>query len=107
MPWGWHGGSERSGPGLLFDKPVYAVFLALVVSVYWRLPQRGRNAFLLGASYFFYAWWDWRFLCLMAACTLVDYLLAARISRSRHPSEKRAYLALSLIVNFGVLGFFK
>jgi hypothetical protein len=46
---------------MLFDKPVYILFLALVVALYWRLPWRAQNAFLLAASYFFYGWWDWRF----------------------------------------------
>src|SRR5436190_20245673 len=92
---------------MLFDKPIYLIFLTLVTLVYWRLPWRAQNVMLLVASYFFYGWWDWRFLALMVGSTLVDYVLAARIARSRHAGERRAYLALSLGMNFGVLGFFK
>jgi hypothetical protein len=39
---------------MLFDTPIYLLFLALVVAVYWRLNLRRQNIFLLLASYFFY-----------------------------------------------------
>jgi alginate O-acetyltransferase complex protein AlgI len=92
---------------MLFDKPVYLVFLTLVVLLYWRFPWRAQNVLLLFASYFFYGWWDWRFLCLMATSTVVDFFLALRIAGSSSERERRAYLALSLVMNFGFLGFFK
>jgi hypothetical protein len=34
------------------------------------------NFLLLLASYFFYGWWDWRFLALMIGSTTLDFLLA-------------------------------
>jgi len=43
---------------MLFDSTAYVLFLLLVVLVYWRLPFRKQNFFLLAASYFFYGWWD-------------------------------------------------
>ena len=43
---------------MLFDTPVYFVFLAIVVAVYWRLEWRRQNQLLLAASYLFYGWWD-------------------------------------------------
>ena len=58
---------------MLFDSPVYFLFLTLVVIGYWRLERKQQNWFLLGASYLFYGWWDWRFLLLMAGSTLIDY----------------------------------
>src|SRR5207302_516064 len=57
---------------MLFDSPIYVVFLVLVVLAYWRLSHRTQNVFLLLASYFFYGWWDWRFLALMIGGTAVD-----------------------------------
>jgi D-alanyl-lipoteichoic acid acyltransferase DltB (MBOAT superfamily) len=73
--------------------------------VYWRLSFRAQNICLLIASYIFYGWWDWRFLCLMALSTMVDYHLANRIASSgRH---RRAMLTVSLVMNFGFLAFFK
>ena len=92
---------------MLFDTPVYFVFLSLVVMVYWRLNHDGQNWMLLCASAFFYGWWDWRFLLLMMGSATMDYLLAQRIADSKDKNIRRSLLVLSLVLNFGILGFFK
>jgi alginate O-acetyltransferase complex protein AlgI len=90
-----------------FDTPAYALFLILVVAVYWRLGRRNQNVFLLLASYFFYGWWDYRFLLLMIGSTTLDFFLARAIQRSQQQSFRRTLLVASLVVNFAVLGIFK
>src|SRR5258708_1343584 len=92
---------------MLFDSPVYFIFLIAVVLICWRLRFRQQNHFLLAASYFFYGWWDWRFLLLMIASTVIDYLIAINIGAAENPWKRRPLLVLSLIVNFTILGFFK
>jgi len=92
---------------MLFDTPIFFVFLILVVAAYWKLPHRGQNIFLLIASYFFYGWWDWRFLFLMAGSTITDFWIARGIEHSVSPKTRKHLLVLSLVLNFGFLGFFK
>ena len=92
---------------MLFDTPIFFAFLAAVTLCYWCLTFRNQNKFLLVASYFFYGWWDWRFLCLMIASTLIDYFIAIKIADTEDRRVRRALLTLSLIVNFSILGFFK
>ncbi len=92
---------------MLFDSPAYVLFLLLVVLFYWRLNFRNQNRFLLAASYFFYGWWDWRFLLLMIGSTTLDYIVARRIEAAATDRARRSWLTFSLIVNFSVLGFFK
>ncbi|MBZ5671861.1 MAG: MBOAT family protein [Acidobacteriia bacterium] len=92
---------------MLFDTPIFFVFLVLVVSIYWKLGHKGQNYFLLIASYFFYGWWDWRFLFLMAGSTLVDFGIAKRIGRATDLKSRKTLLAVSLILNFGFLCYFK
>jgi alginate O-acetyltransferase complex protein AlgI len=92
---------------LLFDTPIYFLFLTLVVIVYWRLGWRRQNVFLLFASYFFYGWWDWRFLLLMIFSTTVDYFIAQKIADEAPGRRRRILLIVSLCINFGLLGFFK
>jgi len=92
---------------MFFDTPVYFVFLSLVVLFYWGRSRKTQNVFLLAASYFFYGWWDWRFLILIAISTFVDFHCAHYIGRSDNPRHRRVLLTLSLLVNFGFLGFFK
>jgi alginate O-acetyltransferase complex protein AlgI len=90
-----------------FDTPAYIVFLILVVAIYWRLGWRKQNIFLLAASYFFYGWWDYRFLLLMIGSTAIDFFIARAIARSEDPTIRRRLLIASLIINFGILGVFK
>ena len=92
---------------MLFDTPIFIVFLVIVVFCYWQLSQRNQNRFLLVASYFFYGWWDWRFLCLMIASTTIDYYIAIKIADTEDARARRLLLTLSLIINFAILGFFK
>jgi alginate O-acetyltransferase complex protein AlgI len=92
---------------MLFDTPAYLLFLVLVVLIYWRLGWRRQNLFLLACSYFFYGWWDWRFLLLMIFSTCVDYYLSRRIAASTDAVLRKRLLVVSLVLNFAFLGFFK
>jgi alginate O-acetyltransferase complex protein AlgI len=62
---------------------------------------------LLAASYFFYGWWDWRFLLLMIGSTTLDYFIAQSIEGALDQPRRKALLVASLVVNFAILGFFK
>src|SRR6266436_2294087 len=92
---------------MLFDSPAYFLFLIPVVAVYWRLSHRAQNIFLLLASYFFYGWWDWRFLALMIGSTTMDFLIAQKIAPSRCDTNRKKWLIFSLVLNFSILGIFK
>jgi D-alanyl-lipoteichoic acid acyltransferase DltB (MBOAT superfamily) len=92
---------------MFFDTPVYIAFLAFIVGLYWLFSRKTQNLLLLAASYFFYGWWDWRFLILIALSTFVDFHCAGAIDRSDRPSRRRLLLTLSLIINLGFLGVFK
>ena len=83
-------------------------FLPLVLAGWWGIRNRGaRLAFLTGASWMFYAWWDWRFLPLMVATTSVDYVAALAIARATRQKQRKLLLVASLAVNLGILGYFK
>lgn len=94
---------------MLFNTLEFFLFLAVVFSVYWSLSSlRLQNGFLLLASYFFYGWWDWRFLSLIAVSSAVDYGIGRALGESRRTEfQRRILLAVSLFVNLGILGFFK
>lgn len=90
---------------MIFHSLDFVVFFAAVVLVFWRLPHRGQNVLLLVASYVFYGYVHPWFLILIAASTTIDYLSARGMER--WPARKRAFMALSIVTNFGMLGFFK
>jgi len=96
---------------VLFNSWTFAAYLAVVLGAYWVLQHgrrwRGQNALLLLASYLFYAAWDWRFLGLLVASTVVDYIAARQIVRRRSERARRAWLIGSLAFSLGLLGFFK
>lgn len=92
---------------MLFDSPVYLAFLATVAIIYWKINPRGQNSLLLIASYLFYGWWDWRFLGLIMASTIIDFHCARYIDQSKSPRGRKYILALSVILNLSLLGFFK
>lgn len=71
---------------------------------------RIQNGTLLIASYFFYGFWDYRFLGLIILSTFVDYFAAQFIQLNKQKQQdKKAFrwLSLSILVNLGILGFFK
>ena len=72
-----------------------------------------RLAFLTGASWFFYAWWDWRYLPLLIGATSVDYVAGLWISRHRGRaraggccSRRRSATNLGILAYFKYAGFF-
>src|ERR1700694_2060946 len=92
---------------MLFDSPAYFLFLIPVVLLYWRFEHRAQNIFLLLASYFFYGWWDWRFLALMIGSTTMDFPIAQKIYPRRSDTNRKKWLIFSLVLNFSILGVFK
>lgn len=85
----------------------YMPFLALCVVVYFLTPYRLRWVVLLTASYLFYAAWRLEFLSLIIISTLTDYVAGLRIEAARSEQERKWPLAVSLLVNLGLLFFFK
>jgi alginate O-acetyltransferase complex protein AlgI len=94
---------------VLFPTATFAIFFLVVLPLSWLTmpwPHRWRP-FIILASYVFYSWWDWRFVLLLAGCTLWNQVLAVRIWRSRVQSQRRALLVLALAGDLGVVGYFK
>ena len=92
---------------MLFNSFVFWIFFVAIISVYWRLNHRHQNLLLLVSSYVFYGYWDWRFLSLIVASTLVDFAVAQKVESNVNRSAKRRWLLLSVFTNLGLLGFFK
>lgn len=93
---------------MLFTEPLFFVFFPVVLAgAWWLSSDRLRKLWLLAASYLFYAAWDWRFLTLITASTLVDYWVGRALGWVESPRGRRALLVSSLVVNLGLLGVFK
>ncbi|MGH3025536.1 MAG: MBOAT family O-acyltransferase, partial [Gaiellaceae bacterium] len=94
---------------MLFPTVTFAVFFLIVLPVSWALMpyQRIWRVWILLASYVFYAWWDWHFVFLLGASTVVNHVLAVAIHRSSAVRTRKALLALALAFDLGMLGYFK
>lgn len=89
-----------------FNTVEYWLFFAAVLLLFYPLPFRYGRVLLLAASYAFYANWSSVFLLLIIASTVVDYTLGLLLGSER-VGRKRLLLIISLVVNLGLLGFFK
>ena len=94
---------------MLFTSPQYAAFLVVVFFGYWALARANllRTVFVLAASYFFYAQWNWKYLGLILLSSTVGFLAARAIARSDSQGARKALLVCALAFDLGILGAFK
>lgn len=94
---------------MLFNSFTFFIFLLIIFPLYWFFKDKIKiqNLILLVGSYIFYGWWDWRFLSLIAISSFSDYWLAILINESNQNRKRKFYLIISIIINIGILGFFK
>lgn len=95
---------------MLFNSFDFAIFLPIVFILYWFVFNRNlrlQNLLIAVASYVFYGWWDWRFLSLIFFSTLVDFTIGVSLGRIEDSTKRKVLLWCSILVNLGLLGFFK
>jgi alginate O-acetyltransferase complex protein AlgI len=91
---------------MLFNSFQYWIFFFIVAVLFYSMPFRFGKVLLLLASYVFYMWWDPRFIVLILTSTIVDYYLGILLETATG-RRKKLLFAVSLVVNLGILGFFK
>ena len=94
---------------MLFDSALFLWFFAAVFVVYWgvsRFPSV-RIAWLLVASYAFYAAWNVELLALIVGSTLLDFFVGRALHRSEDARVRKRWLWVSLGANLGLLSLFK
>jgi alginate O-acetyltransferase complex protein AlgI len=90
---------------MIFHSLDFVLFFVAFTVLYWRLPQRPQNILLFAGSYVFYGYVHPWFLILIASSTIVDYCAARGMER--WPDRRLRFLWMSIVSNFGLLGFFK
>lgn len=85
-----------------FASETFLIFATIFFATYWVMPDaRSQNVLTLGASWLFYAWWDWRFLSLIVGSTLFNFWVAPLVR------DKRQWLWIAVAGNLGLLCIFK
>lgn len=87
---------------MLFNSLAFAIYLPIVFVLYWFVFQYllrnnrnqllYQNLFVLTASYFFYGWWSWKFLILIAFTTLCSYVAGLGINRVNSIRIRRGFV---------------
>jgi D-alanyl-lipoteichoic acid acyltransferase DltB (MBOAT superfamily) len=94
---------------MLFNSIEFAIFLLIVFLLYWRFSKKVRiqNLFLLVASYFFYSWWNWKYLSLVLFCSIVNYMAGLLLMKTDEQKRRKLILTVCCLISIGVLGIFK
>jgi alginate O-acetyltransferase complex protein AlgI len=93
---------------MVFNSLTFIVFFAFVLALHsLPLGWTTRKINLLVASYLFYAAWNPPFVILLWISTVVDWYAAQGLVRSERPAARRAWMLLSVVVNLGMLAYFK
>ncbi len=95
---------------MLFNSIDFAIFLPVVFILYWFVTDKNlklQNYLIVASSYVFYGWWDWRFLSLIFFSSLLDFIIGWKLKNEERDSRRKLLLTTSILVNLGLLGFFK
>ena len=94
---------------MVFSSPLFLfLFLPIVLAMSVLLPGlKARNAWLLVVSLVFYAWGEVVFVALLLASTLVNWALGLWVDREDEPRRRRIAVTLAILLNIGLLAFFK
>jgi len=93
---------------MLFNQLIFVVFLtAVLLFLLLVRNNRIRKLFLLACSYYFYAYWDWRFCGLLLFSTVLDYWVGQKLKVTDDAGKRKALLLLSIVSHLSLLGFFK
>lgn len=95
---------------MLFNSIDFALFSTIVFIVYWFFLGKNRilqNIFLLLASYFFYAFWDWRFLFLLIGISSASFISGILIDRYKSKHICKIIFISFIILCILVLVYFK
>jgi len=96
---------------MVFNSVYFLIFFLIFFFAYWAINNKFsiaiRNLFIIISSCFFYGLWDWRFLSLIIISSATDYFTGYLLSRTTQKLYRKGLLISSIVINIGILGFFK
>lgn len=92
---------------MLFNSLSFLIFFPIVVLAYYLIPGKYRYLWLLAASYYFYMSWNPKYAVLIGISTAVTFLSGLFLERAKTKREKKLLVAVSFLINIGILVGFK
>ncbi len=82
-------------------------FLPVVLLVYYLVPKVAKNIVLLIASLVFYAWGAPDFICIFIISMICNFMITNKMHRTTDVKKRKGWLVVSLVLNIGILAYFK
>ena len=92
---------------MLFSGITFMYFFLPFTALYFLIPKRWRNGFLLAVSLFFYFFGEPVYVLLLLFSSLSDWVHGIYIEEHRGQKSAKIALVSSIIINLAMLGFFK
>lgn len=93
---------------MVFTSWAFAIFFTVVLILLAAARNRSQRQWvILLANIFFYGFWKWQYLALLATPSIIDYICATRIAESESQKIRKRWLTVSIVTNLGLLGYFK
>ncbi len=92
---------------MIFNSITFLIFLPVVVILYWILPKVARLWMLSVMSLVFYGFWKPEYTLLLIFAAILDYFVSIEIDKNQDPRKRKNWLILSLVLNLGILFYFK
>jgi alginate O-acetyltransferase complex protein AlgI len=93
---------------MVFSSNLFLIyFLPSFLIVYYIIPRKLKNLFTLLASIFFYAWGAPDFIFIVLAAIIIDFYIVDIMHKSTLLKAKRILLGISVLINIGLLAYFK
>ncbi len=93
---------------MVFSSNIFLfVFLPVTLGIYYLLRGPFRNYFLLFASIFFYFWGEKKRAVIIIASIAINYVMGLAIHYAKTPKKKKAVLFAAVLMNLGLLFYFK
>ena len=92
---------------MLFNSVNYLIFFPIIVIIYFSLNDKFKKIFLLGASFFFYSSWNFKYSLLMLLSIVVTFFTGIYIEKAKSQKEKKFFIFLCFFINLGILFLFK
>jgi alginate O-acetyltransferase complex protein AlgI len=93
---------------MIFTSLEFILFFALLLFLIYSIRnQKAKKYILLLSSYFFYGYWDYRFLSLIIFSTVLNYCIGYQFAKNNNKITRDLYLIFSVFCNLGLLAYFK
>ena len=92
---------------MLFNSINYFIFLFIIIIIYFIAPEKYRKYILLLASYFFYAYSDFKNIIILILVTLISFISGLLLEKYKNKNTQKKIIFIAIFLIVGILIYFK